>query len=128
MKLFKNNAPLGELEAEVMETAWRLKKATVRDVLSQLKKKRLIAYTTIMTVMDRLYKKNILSRSLNQSGAYIYYPARTKDQFLALASKSAIKSLIKNFGEVAVAQFIDTVGHSSQRDLEQWRQKLKNIK
>ena len=49
---------LGDLEAQVMRRIWvRGEPVTVRDIVSDLRLERPIAYTTVMTVMDNLRKK-----------------------------------------------------------------------
>ena len=55
---------LYDLEAEIMEVVWRhfTSAFTVRDVFEQLEQQRDIAYTTVMTVVDRLAKKGLLSQ------------------------------------------------------------------
>jgi predicted transcriptional regulator len=51
---------------------------TVRVVFEDLHRDRAIAYTTVMTVMDNLYRKGWLRRE--QSGrAYLYEPARSRE-------------------------------------------------
>lgn len=124
----KFNHSLGALEAEIMNISWCLGGATVRQVLDEIKKKKNIAYTTVMTVMCRLWHKNILKRKLDAFGAYVYVPAKDKEAFLAATSKKAISQLIKDCGAVAVAQFIDVIETSNAEDLKKWREKLKGIK
>src|SRR6185312_10459220 len=51
---------LGFLERELMEHVWKLNEASVSDVHEALAGR--LAYTTIMTTLDRLYKKGILHR------------------------------------------------------------------
>lgn len=119
---------LGGLESEIMEIVWKHGNVSVRQVLNILRKKRNIAYTTIMTVMTRLAGKGILKRELQKDGAYLYYPVQGKKEFLTAASKKAADNLIKSFGELAVAQFIDAVESSDLKSLERWRQKLGDIK
>ncbi|MER6176091.1 BlaI/MecI/CopY family transcriptional regulator, partial [Streptosporangium sp. NPDC001681] len=54
---------LGDLESTVMERLWSYHRpASVRDVLEDLRRERDIAYTTVMTVMDKLQKKGLLRR------------------------------------------------------------------
>ncbi len=127
-KIGKLRQPLGALEADIMEAMWALSDASVRQVFDRLRKKRKIAYTTIMTVMSRLHNKGVLKRRLNDDGAYIYRPAQDKKIFIAAISKKAITDLIKSFGEVAVAQFIDEVENSGLKDLAKWQKKLRKIK
>lgn len=118
---------LGELEAVIMDVLWKLKDVSVRDVLKEIKKKRKIAYTTVMTVMARLYNKGILKRKLDKSGAYIYKPVQDKQSFLAIASKKAIKNFLKEFGEVAVAGFIDIIEAGNMENAKDWQKKLKKV-
>lgn len=67
---------LGELERAVMEVLWQTDAAlSVRDVHAALADRDL-AYTTVMTVLDRLAKKGICSREL-EGRAWLYRPART---------------------------------------------------
>jgi len=123
----KFNHSLGELEAEIMEVVWKLKKCPVRLVLDKLRSKRKVAYTTVMTVMARLHDKGLLKRTLDASGAYVYSSVRDKKEFLVSASKNAINNLIKEFGDVAVAQFIDIMESGDTKKLKEWRQKLKKM-
>ena len=80
-----------------------------------------------MTVMFRLHEKHFLKRHLEASGAYLYAPAHEKDLFLAEASKIAINNIIKEFGDVAVAQFFDVIDSSSSKDIKKWKDKLRKI-
>lgn len=126
MGKIKYNKILGDLEKEIMEIIWRENSCSVRDVLENIKRKQKPAYTTVMTVMARLYDKGILKRSLNDHDAYIYTPVQPKANFLASASKKIISSLIHECGEeVAVAQFIDVLENSTKAKSKNWRKKLK---
>lgn len=128
MKFFKKSKTFGELEAEVMGVLWHRGDASVRDVLEELRKKRKIAYTTVMTVMSRLHEKGILRRKLDASGAYIYTPSRDKKTFFEQMSRRAITNLIREFGDVAVAQFIDVLEENNTKKIKEWKKKLKKIR
>jgi predicted transcriptional regulator len=67
---------LGELECSVLEHVWSLNEATVHDVLGRME--RPLAYTTIMTTLDRLYRKGLLVR-LKRGRAFVYGPACSKE-------------------------------------------------
>lgn len=111
-----------------MEIIWKLKSASVRQVLTEIRKKRKVAYTTVMTVMTRLADKGILRRKFEEGDCYIYKPIQDKESFIAVSSRKMIKNLINEFGEVVVAQFIDAVETSNLKDLSEWQKKLKRIK
>lgn len=73
---------LGELEAVVMERLWAWDRPTlVREVVEDLHADRRLAYTTVMTVMDNLFRKGLLRRELS-GRAYLYTPAKTREEYL----------------------------------------------
>lgn len=96
---------LGELELAIMRVAWSRETVTVRDVLAALNKKRSLAYTTVMTVMSRLAEKGLLTTE-KQGKTYLYRAAHTQEEFEAQVAGQVAHSLISDFGEVAVSQFV----------------------
>ena len=72
-------AVLADQELEIMKVIWGLGKATVRDVYEVLLKRRKIAYTTVMTMMNILEQKKFLKKR-RRDRAYVYQAARPKDQ------------------------------------------------
>lgn len=94
---------LGPLEGDIMKVVWSAKRPqTVRDVLAVLNngRQQQLAYTTVMTVMSRLAEKGILKRE--QEGRGFAYAAAVTDP-----AGIAVKGVIEDFGEAAVAQFVD---------------------
>ncbi|GAA4905628.1 putative transcriptional regulator [Nonomuraea thailandensis] len=74
---------LGELESTIMERMWAIRRpASVRDVLEHLEQGRTIAYTTVMTVMDKLHTKGLLKRK-SAGRAYIYETVSSKEAYTA---------------------------------------------
>lgn len=67
---------LSRLELECMKAIWLEGAVTVLQVQDSLKAKRPLAYTTILTVLDRLAKKGALQRA-KKGKAYYYEPALT---------------------------------------------------
>ena len=69
---------LGDLEHAVMDVLWSRDASTpVRDIHEELAQGRGIAYTTVMTVLDRLAKKGVVERKLD-GRAWLYRPARSR--------------------------------------------------
>ena len=101
---------LGPLEGEVMRTVWAARApVTVRDVLDRLNRGRRsrLAYTTVMTVMARLAEKGVLRRS--RLGRGYVYEAEASD-----AAGIAVRNLVRDFGETAVAQLADELRANPQ--------------
>lgn len=80
---------LGDLEHAVMDVLWaRTAPTPVRDVHEQLARGREIAYTTVMTVLDRLAKKGVVDRQLD-GRAWLYRPARSRlDLYVATVAEA----------------------------------------
>lgn len=96
-----SNRPLGELELAVMEALWRRAPASVKDV-GQALAERQLAYTTVMTTLDRLHKKGLLDRD-KQGHAFLYRPRMDRQTYerrlvagllgdLPMASREALLS------------------------------------
>ena len=81
---------LGDLEVQVMRTIWaRGEPVTVRDVLGDLRAKRPLAYTTVMTVMGNLRKKGWLQRH-DEGRAYRYEPLISAEEYSADLMRQAL--------------------------------------
>src|SRR5262245_26304554 len=65
---------LTPLELDIMKAVWQQAPVTVKDVQAAIRPQRRLAYTTVMTLMHRLYHKGFLSRKL-RARAHIYEPA-----------------------------------------------------
>ena len=75
----------GELEATVMGILWsRPEPLSVRDVHEVLSADRELAYTTVMTVLDRLAKKGLATLRL-VGRAWLYHPARSRTEEVSSA-------------------------------------------
>ncbi|NRQ39910.1 BlaI/MecI/CopY family transcriptional regulator [Nonomuraea sp. NN258] len=74
---------LGELEATIMDRMWATNRpASVRDMLEFLQRDRSLAYTTVMTVMDKLHTKGLLKRK-PVGRAYVYETISSKEAYTA---------------------------------------------
>lgn len=99
----KASSGLAPLETEVMGTVWQADApVSVRHVLDTLNRRRAepLAYTTVMTVMNRLVAKNVLSRH-GERRSYVYEATATD------AAGIAVQNLIRTYGDAAVAHFVD---------------------
>ncbi len=96
----------GELEAEVMDAVWELGEATVVQVSGRIGDG--VHYKTVMTVMNRLVDKQILTRK-RTGRAYVYHAVECRSEFLEGISRRVVEGLVSDFGPAAVAQFVDAL-------------------
>lgn len=81
----------GQLEAAVMDLVWqRDHPVAVREVLDGLSAERDLAYTTVMTVMDNLFRKGVLKRAMGSGRAYRYEATDSRDQYTAKLLESVL--------------------------------------
>jgi predicted transcriptional regulator len=106
---------LGRLERQVLEESWRQGEISVRDIFISFDKR--VAYTTLMTTLDRLFKKGLLERRKN-GRAFLYSPRVSSEEFEREITEDVIDGLLGR-GEHAVepvlACIVDAV---SQNDWE----------
>ena len=79
---------LGARELAVMKIVWRLEEASVREVYETLRRRRPVAYTTVMTMMSTLEAKGYLKKRVD-GRAFRYRPARPEGR--------VIMSLVRDF-------------------------------
>ncbi len=82
---------LGPLEARLLEDLWKRGHATVRDLVAGPCQD--LAYTTVMTTLDRLFKKHLLSRHA-EGRAFRYTPRFTREELHREVAGEAFRQLL----------------------------------
>ncbi|KKM11441.1 hypothetical protein SY88_08445 [Clostridiales bacterium PH28_bin88] len=119
---------LGSLEAEVMDIIWRKgQEVTIREVWEELKHSRAIAFNTVMTVMNRLVDKRILRREPGRE-AYRFLPFQTREGFLREISRRVAAGLVEDFGEHAIAPFVEALDAAGPEYLEELEKYIRRRK
>ena len=108
-------ARLGPLEWRVLEALWaRTTIASVRDLQPDFPD---IAYTTLMTTLDRLHRKGVLRREKN-GRAFLYQPRLTRAQFDSARATAAVRTALEGDGESVGLLLSFLVQAVSDRDHE----------
>ena len=89
-----------------MRIVWETGEATVADVAAALPRtqRRRHAYTTVMTVMSRLYERGVLLRT-KVGQRYVYRPAADETALIDRLSQQAVDRLLARYGTSALRQF-----------------------
>ena len=93
---------LPPLELEVMKSLWDMENATVGQTQTHMRMTRPLAYTTVLTLLDRLAKKGAVRRE-KRGRSYVYSPVLTRDDALDIA----LDRLVHDFFEDSPAQLVD---------------------
>jgi predicted transcriptional regulator len=97
---------LGDLEAAIVEELWKTgQPLSVKDFHDKLARNRQIAVTTVATILDRLYRKGLLSRKLVKGGGphYIYSSRLSEEEFKHAVVNNVMGALLRGFNDVTVA-------------------------
>lgn len=96
---------IGSLEADILAIVWERERATVRDVYETLRERRTIAYTTVMTVMNNLVKKNLLAQDRTNI-AYVYTPAIPGSEVAQTILDSVVQRLLRGQPNLAISHLL----------------------
>lgn len=106
---------LGRLEREVMDEAWGRGETSVAEFHKAFGER--VAYTTLMTTLDRLFKKGLLARR-KDGRAFLYSPRVSREEFERGVAEDVIDGLLDRDAasvEPLLACIVETV---SERDRE----------
>jgi predicted transcriptional regulator len=108
---------LHELEAAIMDVVWtrKLTSFCVTDVLQVLERKRVIAYTTVMTTLSRLYDKGLLVRE-RDGKRYVYSPRISRQAFLESTAREVLDGSVDE--PTALALLAEKVSEASAEELD----------
>lgn len=109
---------LGDLERSVMDTLWSQgPDQSVREVMDHMVGKggKELAYTTVMTVLDRLAKKGMADRT-RDGRAWRYTAAASREEMAATALRSAFDS-VQADRRMAMLHFLDDASPDELDDL-----------
>jgi predicted transcriptional regulator len=104
---------LGALEREVMDVVWKAGELNVREACEQLKSS--VAYTTVMTTMDRLFKKRLLARR-KVGRAFLYSAAATRNEMEGAVATELVQSLLQRHVNEPLPLLSSLVDAVSDRD------------
>ena len=104
---------LGVLERDVMTVVWQAGEISVREACERLDAS--VAYTTVMTTMDRLFKKRLLSRR-KIGRAFVYSAVATRDQMESAVANELVHGLLERHGGEPLPILSSLVDAVSDRD------------
>ena len=126
--LFKpraNNNDLGHLESTVMDILWNRGESSVREVVHLLA--RPLAYTTVMTTLDRLFKKGLLERR-KEDRAFVYIASVSKGEWETRRAANLLSKIFtsgKSSNDLLISCLVDAVGEQDAALLERLETKIR---
>lgn len=119
----RRRARLGDLERTIMDRLWALDASdsdaalTVRDIHESISQERDIAYTTVMTVLDRLTKKGLVTRE-RDGRAWRYQAVSTSEEITAQLLREGLEHIESSDRRAAMMHFLDAASAEEIDDLK----------
>src|SRR3972149_8688189 len=118
---------LGDLERLVMDVLWNRGEVAGREVLEDIVKERALAFTTILTVLDRLLKKGLIKRK-KKGGIYVYAPSISRDDFVKQVSEEVLQGILDISASSAASSFVDILYRTSPDEMDRLSRQMEEMK
>ena len=116
---------LGPLEIHVMEVLWDNGESSVRDVMEKMGNK--LAYTTVMTTLDRLFKKGLLDRQKSER-AFLYSPRLSNQEWERRRAGVLVAGFLAGpqpSRDLLLSSLVDAVGQHDAMLLDELEEKIR---
>jgi predicted transcriptional regulator len=115
---------LGTLETEVLGSLRDLKEAPARDVRKSLERRGTrVAYTTVATILSRLYDKGLVRRrreACRGGERYVYRPANVEQKYLM----NLLRGVVAMFGPAGVVHLNEEIAKLNPSEERELRRRL----
>ena len=115
---------LGLQELQIMNVVWDRGRVTVRDVYEALRKRRQVAYTTVMTMMSILDQKGFLKRTPGEDRAFVYEPARSRQMVMRAMVNEFVDRVFGGSANPLMLHLIEDK-HVTEKDLDELRRAIR---
>jgi predicted transcriptional regulator len=97
---------IGRLERSILDILWENQGIPGREIHQRMLKERKLAYTTTLTILDRMVKKGSALRKRGES-LFLYYPSMKKEEFEHRVASTMIKGIYEMAPSPAISVFVD---------------------
>lgn len=116
---------VGELEGSVLEALWTRGELATPAVFDAVGKPRGLAYTTILTVLQRLYRKGLVSRR-GAGKTHVYSPAVSREQFSERRGEVLASAMI-GLGSAGLSAFLAEASRLDPAFMSNLRNQLQEL-
>lgn len=111
-------------EAEIMRVVWdRREPVTVREVYEAIRQKRPVAYTTVMSVMNKLARKEVLVQD-KSAAAYLYAAAVSDIEVAADVVDAVVEKILAGATEPLISRLLGSNSRLSEKQLKRLEELL----
>jgi predicted transcriptional regulator len=118
---------LGELEKQVLLYFWRIKSADAKRVHAHFSKSRGGSLNTIQSTLDRLYKKELLTRH-KEGHAYQYQAAVDRKEFIGSLIQEVADEYSKGDDDGMLAAFVSFSAELDSENLDRLEELIRRYR
>ncbi len=123
--MMQKKISLSPLEQDIMAVIWDHPGCHVRRVYTELAQNREIAYTTVMTMMNRLVEKGVLKRE-KSANKFLYLPLASRKQAAKGFLENFFSTMFDQYGQDGVTAFAEEVERLPKEKREQLKRMLED--
>jgi len=109
---------IGRLERAVLEILWENQGLHGREIHQRMLKERKLAYTTTLTILDRMVKKRTALRK-REGRLFLYYPSMKKEEFERQVASTMIKGIYEMAPSPAISAFVDILSSMDESEINE---------
>lgn len=114
----------GDLELAIMEVLWAKGPMKGRDLHLEIRREKSIAYTTALTVLDRLSKKGFITKDAG-SGTILFSPRLERDAYRGLVAADLVQKAFDVSPDLAISAFAGQFSNMAKEDLGELERLIK---
>ncbi|MFQ6082053.1 MAG: BlaI/MecI/CopY family transcriptional regulator [Candidatus Aminicenantia bacterium] len=111
------NQLLGKLEEKILLVLWQEKEVTGREIFEKISQEKKIAYTTVLTVLDRLVKKGLVIKD-KKGEVYSYRAAFNKNEFTDYISQQILRGVFDLSERATFSSFVEILSEFDPQRLD----------
>lgn len=108
---------LGDIEKAIMDVLWVRGEVTGREIFEEAGRERSLAFTTVLTVMDRLLKKGLIKR-MKRGRLFVYTASMSRDDFVKQVSQEVLQGILDISASSAATSFVDILYKTSPEEID----------
>jgi predicted transcriptional regulator len=116
-----------ELEAPLMEILWTKGSMKGRDLFGEIRREKDIAYTTALTVLDRLSKKGFIKKD-RKSGTILFTPLISRNAYESAVTENFVQKAFEMSPDLAVSAFADVFSRMPKGNIDRLEKLLEEKK
>jgi predicted transcriptional regulator len=109
---------IGRLERSILDILWENQGIPGREIHQRMLNERKLAYTTTLTILDRMVKKGSALRK-KEGSLFLYYPSMKKEEFEQRVASTMIRGIYEMAPSPAISAFVEILSSMDESEINE---------